>query len=109
MSNAYDDLIELLDDDEKVEAVVFGHWGGWHSEDGSPYVVPQGIKGKLISINEAKFYMHGWSFYSGYGDPEAYAVYIWTNKNVIFVHEYDGSTMLSSVPRNPLTCIPGMS
>jgi len=67
------------------------------------------MRGKILSLDEAKPLMSGWAFYGGYGVPECYATYIWTNKRVIWISEYDGSTGFHSTQRNPITCIPSIS
>ena len=106
--DAYPELMQFLEDGETVEALVFGDWGwgGYHEPEPPP--VPQGKKGKLLSLEEARPLMAGWTFYCGYGAPECYAVNIWTNKRVIWVTQYDGSTTLNSAPRNPTAALPDM-
>jgi hypothetical protein len=111
--SAYDDLMELLKRDEKVEAIVFGGWGwsngkkpGYNEPDPPP--VPMSLRKKIMSLKAAQPMMQSWSFYSGYGSPQCYAVNIWTNKRVIWVTQYDGSTSLSSAPRNPCETLPDM-
>jgi hypothetical protein len=37
----------------------------------------------------------------------AIRAYAWTATRVLFVHEYDSSFELYSVPRNPTRCVPG--
>lgn len=103
--DAIDELTEFLDPEESVEAVVFGYYGGddWHDEVDT---VPRELIGKVLSFEQAKQYMRGWSFYGGFGFPDSYPVYIWTNKHVIFVHEYDGATGLRRHPRNPVESEP---
>ncbi len=41
-------------------------------------------------------------FYEGYGSIECIPFYAYTKNYVLFMHAYDGSEMLSYVPRNPL-------
>jgi hypothetical protein len=100
--------MEYLKDGETIEAVVFGKygWGGFDEDEESP--VPSNVQEKVLTLAEAEPYMHGWSFYGGYGAPECYAVYVWTNQRVIWVTQYDGATNLSSAPRNPTPCTPTM-
>jgi len=112
--SAYGDLMDKLDAEESVEAIAFGNWG-WDWEDGEPGYgepdpppVPFDKRGIILSLEEARPLMQTWSFYGGYGSPECYAVYIWTNERVIWVTQYDGATMLSSAPRNPIACMPVM-
>jgi hypothetical protein len=110
MKTAYTDLMDYLSDfaeEETVEGIVFGDYG-WdgYKEDG--LAVPNEKKGILMTLEEAKPMMNSWRFYGGHGAPECYAVYIWTNKRVIWVTQYDGATTLDSAPRNPCNIIPEM-
>jgi hypothetical protein len=97
--NAYDDLLRKLQDGEEVEAIMFGNWG-W-GDDENIQAVPEDKKGVVLTLEQARPYMNGWSFNGGYGSPECYATYIWTNRRVLWVTQYDGATGLSSAPRNP--------
>lgn len=116
--SAYKELIEYLDSDENVEGIVFGAWG-WGSivadkftpgfgEPNDPLPVPADLRGKVLTLKQAKKYMATWSFDNGFGSPECYATCVWTNKRVIWVTQYDGSTGLDSMPRNPVNFIPYM-
>lgn len=115
--NAYDELLEFLDDNEYLVSIVFGEYG-WGDDvsgeswgfpaDNSAKPVPSNKKFKVLTFQEAKPLMDGWSFYNTYGIPKCYAVTIWTNKRVIWVTQYDGSTKLSSAPRNPIDHVPTM-
>lgn len=40
-------------------------------------------------------------FDDGYGAQECPNIYVYTDNFVYYVHEYDGSTCLRKVPRNP--------
>jgi len=105
--NAYKDLIDYLEDGEVVEALVFGEYG-WSGYSEDTIFVPKDKQGVLLTLEEAEPMMHGWTYDGGYGAPQCYATYIWTNKRVIWVTQYDGSTGLDSMPRNPLACKPDM-
>ena len=37
----------------------------------------------------------------GYGGVDCHFIYIWTKDSVFYIDEYDGSTSVCSVPRNP--------
>lgn len=107
LKDAERDLKEYLEQDEVVEALVFGDWGrGGYGE--KEVFVPLDKKGVVLTFDEAMPYMHGWSFYGGLGAAKCYAVRIWTNKRVIWVTQYDGSTILDSAPRNPIAHVPDM-
>lgn len=117
--SAIDDLRQFLRPGEVIEAIVFGPWGwgseprdgeGWEPGYGepSPPPVPFDKRGFILTEAEAEPFMQSWSFYGGYGAPDCYATYIWTNQRVIWVTQYDGATGLSSAPRNPVESIPDM-
>ena len=106
--SAYKDILEYLDKGETIEAIVFGNYG-WNGY-GEPSIppIPADKRGVVLSVQEAEPLMQGWSFYGGYGAPHCYAAYIWTDKRVIWVTQYDGSTDLDSAPRNPQNIMPIM-
>lgn len=120
--NAYNDLIEYLEENEVLEHIVFGSWGwGGYNEPGCDDVddecnelppnppVPLGQRGVVHEFSpEVISWMNGWSFYGGYGAPDCYAVRVWTNQRVIWVTQYDGATGLDSAPRNPSNFMPDM-
>jgi hypothetical protein len=108
MRNAYEDLRNELDADEAVEAVVFGEWGWGGYSEPDPAPVPGNIQGVVLTLDEAMPYFEGWSFDGGFGAPECYATYIWTNRRVLWVTQYDGATSLESAPRHPVACNPDM-
>lgn len=103
--DAWEELEKYLKPDEHIIGVVFGDFGGWYEED---QFVPKEKREILLTYEEAKPYMTGWSFSGGYGAPECHNTFVWTDDRVIFVGEYDGATWLTSVPRNPVSCIPHM-
>ena len=106
--SASNNLRDYLDVGETVEAIVFGAWGWGGFEEPEPSHVPVEKRGVVLSWAEAEPLLHGWEFDGGYGAPECYAVYIWTNRRVIWVTQYDGATGLDSAPRNPVDIVPGM-
>lgn len=119
MINAYDELQAFLEDGGTVESLVFGAWGwGYGPADGGewepdssepmPIAIPLRMRGKLLALSQAEPLMRSWQFSGGYGGPDCYATYIWTDRRIIWVTQYDGSTGLDSAPRNPIECIPDM-
>lgn len=47
-----------------------------------------------------------YDFNDGFGLGDCHAVYVWTNERIFFVREYDGSTRLGWLPRNPTDIVP---
>jgi hypothetical protein len=55
---------------------------------------------RLMSWEEARDELN-YNYDAGYGGQDCHNVYIWTADRVYFIHEYDGSTHLTYVPRHP--------
>lgn len=92
---------------ERIEAVVIGNmgWTDYNTEyvpnfDSQP-------REKVLSWDEARKWLD-YDWHSGFGAPKCNAVYVWTPTSVIFITQYDGSTNIHSVPRNPVDCEPYM-
>ena len=102
MRDAYQELRSMLEEDEKVEAIVFGpastDW--WRDRPKDPPV------GRVLTLEEAEPYMRGWEARGGYGIAMVFPFYAWTDRSVLFIAEYDGMTWIAKVPRNPVECEP---
>ena len=107
--NAYEELIAELHPDEIVEAIVFGAWEGEMWGDLAKPPVSNTHQCHIMTLKEAEPIMQNWHLNTGFGGADCYATYVWTNQRVFWVHEYDGSTGLRSMPRNPVHCKPVMS
>jgi len=107
--NAMKDLKKILKEGEFIEAIVFGEWGYCGYGEPKPSPVPKDKQGVILSEANATPMMKGWTFNGGYGSGKCYATYIWTNQRTLWVTTYDGSTYLSSAPRNPTSTMPEMS
>lgn len=99
--SALAELIQYIEKDEVVESVIFGDWGWSGFSEPEPNPVPLDKRKKVLSFDEAKKYLKKFEFNGGYGHPSTYAVRIFTNKRIIWVTQYDGSTGLDSTIRNP--------
>lgn len=85
---------------EAVEGVVIGEMGwGSYGSDGVPNYAQQ-PRNRVLTWQEALPWID-YEFEAGYGAPGCNAVYAWTASRVLFVSQYDGSTCINSVPRNP--------
>ncbi len=45
--------------------------------------------------------MLDYEFNAGFGSPECHPIYAWTQRKVLFILEWDGSTGVLAAPRNP--------
>lgn len=90
---------------EAIEGIVIGEFG-WDSyglrEDHPP--VRTGV---VLTWDEARP-MLDYAYDAGYGAPDCHAVWAWTASRVLFVVQYDGSTGVQWVPRNPTSGDPDM-
>ena len=103
-ASAYDEIMAELKDGEEIEAVVFADINdNYCMED---YHLPREYIGRPLTLREATPYLYGWEISGGYGGEEVIPLYIWTNKRVLLIGCYDGSTWLDGVPRNPIKCEP---
>jgi hypothetical protein len=106
MEDAWLEILEELGPGEVVEAIVFGEWGALNRSDGLPSPVPGHAQGRVLTFDEARPMMSGWSIDSSFGSINCHAMYVWTNHRVGFVGEYDTATTLQWVPRAPRACTP---
>lgn len=90
---------------EPVEAVVIGK-DPWNAEN-APSLKSASVIGKLLPWSEARSLL-SYRWYDGFGSAGCHAVVAWSKSRVVFVSEYDGSTTVTSVPRNPEACNPDM-
>ena len=106
MANLIEWILEETEESEIV-AVVIGKMG-WDDfgKEGVPQYDSQ-PKGVILKWEEAKPWLN-YEFDSGYGSPECNSIYVWTQNKILFIVEYDGSTSMYSVPRNPVNCMPEM-
>ncbi len=91
--------------EEDIKCVSIGQSGG----DGfrSNATVPKDKMGKLMTPEQASKYL-SYEYVSSYGAPKCHSVYVWTDTRIYFIVDYDGSTHLDSVPRNPEEGSPSM-
>ena len=98
---AWEEIHERLEVGEQFEPIVFGPWAWGMSEDVPKPEVPPSVMGRRLLPQEAKPFLEAFSFSGSYGSPECYATWVYTNKRVMWVTQYDGSTCLDAMPRNP--------
>jgi hypothetical protein len=100
---------------EPIEAIVIGAfgWGNIDDEPGEAYGegdsrgVPREKRGVVLSWDEARPLLD-YEYTRGYGAPDCHAIMAWSASWVLVVGTYDGSTWLSSTPRNPVADEPKM-
>jgi hypothetical protein len=97
---------------EPITHIVIGEWGWGEFDDEheSFDIIPADRRNVLMTREEAEPFLskHSFSFYGGYGSPECFAIYAWTENYVLWITQYDGSTGINRAPRNPISVQPSM-
>ena len=91
--------IEKYTDGEPIEAVMLGAFG-WDGFEQPAGLVLDGVKGKVLSLEEAIPYI-SYEFDDGFGIPECSAIVAYTKTWIISVSQYEGSTSPFRIARNP--------
>ena len=92
-----EDIEAALAPEEPLFAVI-GAKGWSYKVDGEPVVREwRDVRQKL-----------DYQYDDGYGSPDCHAVYVWSETQVAFVSQYDGSTNVCVIPRNPEDGEPSM-
>ena len=97
----YKQLLEELEKDEKVEAIIFGKWGWDGYDEPEPHPLNHKLIGKVLTLEKAKPILEKVDLYCGYGAPKTYAMRVFTNKRILWITQYDGSTSIDSTIINP--------
>lgn len=107
--------IEAQAKDEAIESVVIGPFGWGGSMDANDGYGEGNIhrktpveRGAPLAWETARP-MLDYPYSTGYGAPECDAIYAYTAERVLSVAQYDGSTWITSIPRNPQPCKPEMA
>ena len=93
--------IEKVAREEEILAVVLAHERNdsiW-SESKEPHPV--------LTWKEARPLLD-YDYDDGYGGADCHAIFAWTPTRIIVIAEYDGSTSVISLPRDPISTRPRM-
>lgn len=99
------DWIEQFEEknNEKVVCIVVGlHYNDYYDEQDRR---PEDKRNVMLSRKEGLKLLDE-EFDSGYGGADCFRMLAWTQNFVLKIYEYDGSTGLEAIPRNPLHCEP---
>ena len=113
MGNFADNILAEADG-EKIESVVIGPFGwGYDLDDEEPYGMDDKQRVDRIHLGKPLSWRRvadllDYEYTTSFGAPNCHAIWAWTASRVIFVSTYDGSTSVTSVPRNPRDGTPSM-
>lgn len=96
-ASAWNEVLSQLEDDEPIEAVVFGHRQGI-APGGE--LVPAGKINKLLSPETAAPLMDGWHIGDAAEPPQP--MLLWTDRRVFSVAFEPRGTRLTWAPRDPV-------
>jgi hypothetical protein len=84
---------------EPIEAVQI-YQDDYSFQDGDPRMIVSDMLNRSLTWNEAKPLLD-YKYDDEYGGQDCHNIVAWTPSKVLYVYEYDGSTHICSVPRNP--------
>jgi hypothetical protein len=101
MSNFVKEITNI--EDELGEKIICATWEIFkhYNETFLHRYYRANAKAGLVQDRETTLDVMNYEHNSSYGSQECHAILAWTENYVIYVHEYDGSTCLTSKPRNP--------
>jgi hypothetical protein len=95
-SNFKDDILAAAKG-EPIEAISVGRKrSGWSLDDTPDHALGDGP----VSWDMAAPVLD-YAYDAGFGGQDCHNIWAWTRTRVLSIHEYDGSTSIISVPRNP--------
>ena len=101
MANFLKDLQEVFEEEipeyVEIRALITRDWDDEKDPRDTP-VIP--YLDKVIPWETAAP-LFDYEYDSGYGSRDCHNIYVWTKNFVFYIHEYDGSTQVRAVPRNP--------
>ena len=100
MANFKHDIMKVVEDDEIEAVVILGEIGylGYNTDSRDISIIPH--INKVISYSLA-LELLDYEYASGYGVMDCNDIHMWGKNYVYYIHEYDGSTDIHRVPRNP--------
>jgi hypothetical protein len=106
MSTFAEDIEEVAGE-EPILSVVIAPFNSSYDDEECPRDDRVPLK-KAIPWADARAHLN-YDYDVGFGGADYHPIYAWTATRVLFVHEYDGSTGIVWVPRNPMDCTPKMN
>jgi len=95
-SNFKEDILEKVGDE--VETAVIIVFGVGYNEKSIHF--PEDKLNIPFNLKEVINYFD-YDYDSGFGGQDCDNIFIFLKKKILFIWEYDGSTSIASVPRNP--------
>lgn len=105
--NLFEDVLEAIqkaeDSELSIEAIVFTSMleKPWFDGEADPRekLLPEQLN-KPLNWEAARTILD-YSYDTGYGSQDCHNFYLYTKKHIFYIHEYDGSTSVVWINRNP--------
>lgn len=97
------DIESVLSEGEEIESIVIldSLSCSWDKKD--PRDTPELLVsiGKILLWKDMR-HLLDYPYNDGFGSMDCHDIVAWTPTKVIYIHEYDGSTSINYIPRNPI-------
>jgi hypothetical protein len=101
MANFKQTILEAVADDTILAVKILPKDADYFPDEQLVRFIPGNrLAGSVISLEEALKALD-YQYDDGFGSQDCHDIYMWSNDWVYYIHEYDGSTCIRSVPRNP--------
>jgi hypothetical protein len=107
MSNFKQDILQSLAENketaEDIQAIrILSELDSYSYGDPEPRNSPYLVAGETHCHDTTRILnLLDYEYDSGFGSIDCHDIIIWTPETVYFIHEYDGATSLTYLPRNP--------
>lgn len=97
--NFKQDIILAVGDD-KPTIILIKNFGSWLEERNAKFDEANRVANLPLDYHTG-LNLLDYNYDAGFGWQDCHDIYIWSADYVYYIHEYDGSTSIQSVPRNP--------
>ena len=97
------DIIQAVDDDQ-IEVVYIPEFRSYLGEN-TKFHPANSITNKYVPYPIALALLN-YQYDPGFGGMDCHDIVMWSKTKVYYIHEYDGSTSITYVPRHPTSTTP---
>lgn len=101
MANFKQTILEAIEDDTILAVKILSKDADHSPAKSNAKFVPGNLLANSILSLEDALKALDYEYDDGYGWQDCHDIYMWSSDWVYYIHEYDGSTCIRSVPRHP--------
>lgn len=98
-ANFLSDIQEALGDDIPIAVRIFSNIDNHLINSDNRNVDEKYLN--VILTPEVAFPLFDYKYDAGFGSMDCHDILIWSEKYIYYIYEYDGSTDIHALPRNP--------